>query len=220
MHLSGVGAELLSLNLKGTQSLADFLQQVAMRVAEAEPDEWIVGRGWIETFWKPAAFPSRHDLDAVAPDHPVYLSRVDGHGAVVNTRALSIARITRDTEDPAGGQILRDRNGNPTGMLLDNAMGIVARHLPDQESGYLRRTLILGSEEYAKRGWTGVQIAGTSWREAEIIRDGDSACARQWSHRDDRRGASGRARARDRSRSRGSTGSGAAGVSTACGPQR
>lgn len=169
MHLAGVGEELLTLNLKGTTSLDDLLARVATHAERLPEGEWVSGRGWIETFWDTPRFPTRDDLDRVCPDRPVYLTRVDGHGAVVNSRALEIAGVTADTPDPTGGQILRDADGRATGMLLDHAMSLAARHLPPPGKDRLRTALVLGAEEYARRGWTAVQIAGGSWRENELL---------------------------------------------------
>src|SRR5437867_2414896 len=90
-HLSGVGFREMTLNLESTTGLEDFLTKVRARVDQAKPGEWITGRGWIETFWKPPVFPTRWDLDRVAPNNPLMLTRADGHGAVVNSAALKIA---------------------------------------------------------------------------------------------------------------------------------
>src|SRR5437763_15236222 len=130
-HLSGVGLREMTLNLEGTTSLEDFLAKVKTRVDQAKPGEWVTGRGWIETHWQPPVFPTRWDLDKVAPNNPVILGRADGHGAVANSAALKIGNVTKETKDPFGGQILRDKQtGEPTGMLLDNAQRFVSRNIP------------------------------------------------------------------------------------------
>src|SRR6266404_8347257 len=108
-HLMGVGEREMTLNLEGTTSLEDFLAKVKARVDRAKPGEWVTGRGWIETFWKPPVFPTRWDLDKIAPDNPVFLTRADGHGAVANSAALKIGGVTKESKDPFGGQILRDK---------------------------------------------------------------------------------------------------------------
>ena len=110
-------------------------------------------------------FPSRQDLDAVVRDRPVVLQRVDGHAVVVNSKALEIAGITRATPDPEGGQILRDpATGEPTGILVDNAMDLVWRHVPPETDEALARNLEAGAAAYVRLGWTEMQYAGTSWR--------------------------------------------------------
>src|SRR5437588_1312994 len=129
-HFLGVGQREMNLNLEGITNLEDFLVKVQARVDQAKPGEWVVGRGWIETFWKPPVFPTRWDLDKIAPNNPVFLGRADGHGAVANSAALKIGGITKETKDPFGGQIVRDKEtGEPTGMLLDNAQTFVGRHI-------------------------------------------------------------------------------------------
>ena len=112
-HIFGIGEREMHLNLEGTNTREDFLRNVKERVAQTEPGKWIVGRGWIETFWKPPQFPTRRELDQVAPRNPVYLTRADGHASVVNTAALKIAKIDKHTPDPFGGQIFvfRGRRG-------------------------------------------------------------------------------------------------------------
>src|SRR6266702_3711535 len=128
-HIFGIGEREMTLNLEGTNTREDFLAKVKERVAQTERDKWITGRGWIETFWKPPQFPTRADLDKIAPDNPVFLTRPVGHAAVVNSAALKIAKIDNHTPDPFGGQILKT-NGKPNGMLLDNAQDLVTKNIP------------------------------------------------------------------------------------------
>src|SRR5213082_801547 len=128
-HIFGIGEREMTLNLEGTKTREDFLAKVKERVVQTERDKWITGRGWIETFWKPPQFPTRADLDKIAPDNPVFLTRADGHAAVVNSAALKLANIDHHTPDPFGGQILKT-NGDPNGILLDNAMDLVAKNIP------------------------------------------------------------------------------------------
>src|SRR5712692_10378858 len=129
-HFLGVGEREMNLNLEGITNLEEFLAKVKARVDQAKPGEWVTGRGWIETFWKPPVFPTRWDLDRISPNNPLFLTRADGHGTVVNSAALKIAGITKDTPSPFGGEISKDKNGEPNGMLLDAARGLVARHIP------------------------------------------------------------------------------------------
>lgn len=81
-HLAGVGAREMELNLEGTESLNQFLARVKERVDRSKPGEWVTGRGWIETFWKPQVFPTRWDLDKISPNNPVALTRADGHATI------------------------------------------------------------------------------------------------------------------------------------------
>jgi predicted amidohydrolase YtcJ len=167
-HLADIGARELGFDLTGVESIAALQQRLAERAA-SDGSPWIVGSNWIESKWKPAAFPSRGDLDAVVKDRPVVLERADGHAVVVNTKALEVAGITRDTPDPAGGQILRDAAGEPTGMLIDNAMDLAWRHVPPQTDEQLARALETGAAHYVQLGWTQMQDAGTTWREIEQL---------------------------------------------------
>ena len=160
-HLLGVGQREMTLNLEGITNLQDFLAKVKARVDQAKPGEWVTGRGWIETFWKPPVFPTRWDLDKVAPNNPVILGRADGHGAVVNSAALKIAGVDKNTPSPFGGEISKDKQtGEPNGMLLDAAQGLVRRHLPPTSAGDEEQAIILGVKRDVELGWTQVQDPG------------------------------------------------------------
>src|SRR5262252_7579636 len=163
-HFIGVGQREMNLNLEGITNLEDFLAKVKLRVDQAKPGEWVTGRGWIETFWQPPVFPTRQDLDKIAPNNPVFLTRADGHGAVANSAALKIGNVTKDTKDPFGGQILRDKEtGEPVGMLLDNAQGLVTRHIPARNEGDTDQAIILANKRSIELGWTQVQDPGGSY---------------------------------------------------------
>jgi predicted amidohydrolase YtcJ len=161
-HLAGIGFREMTLNLEGTASLEDLLGRVKLRVAESKPGAWVTGRGWIETFWSPPAFPTRADLDKVSPNNPVYLVRADGHGAVANSKALEIAKVDKSTASPFGGEIMRDKaTGEPNGMLLDAAKELVTRHVPQPTEADQERALALGAEREVSLGWCQVQNAGS-----------------------------------------------------------
>ncbi len=169
-HLSGVGFREMTLNLEGVMSLDEFLAKVKTRVDQAKPGEWVTGRGWIETFWKPAVFPTRADLDKVAPNNPVFLDRADGHGAVANSAALKIASIDSTTPNPFGGEISKDKQtGDPTGMLLDAAQDLVQRHIPKTTQADAERAIVLGVERDVQLGWTQVQDPGGSYAEVALL---------------------------------------------------
>jgi predicted amidohydrolase YtcJ len=170
-HFSGVGFREMNLNLEGTTSLEDFLAKVKARVDKAKPGEWVTGRGWIETFWKPQVFPTRWDLDKIAPNNPVFLTRADGHGAVANSAALKIAGVDRDTESPFGGEIMKDKKtGEPNGMLLDRAQPLVTSHVPSTTSADLEQALILADKRSLSLGWTQIQDPGVSWDQIEVMK--------------------------------------------------
>src|SRR5438067_141533 len=166
-HFIGVGQREMNLNLEGITNLQDFLAKVKTRVDQAKPGEWVTGRGWIETFWTPPAFPTRWDLDKISPNNPVFLTRADGHGAVANSAALKIGNITKETKDPFGGQIVRDKeSGEPTGMLLDNAQGFV----PRPSEGNTEQAIILANHRSVMLGWTQVQDPGGSYRDVDLYK--------------------------------------------------
>jgi predicted amidohydrolase YtcJ len=170
-HFLGVGQREMNLNLEGITNLEDFLAKVKARVDQAKPGEWVTGRGWIETFWKPPVFPTRWDLDKIAPNNPVFLTRADGHGAVANSAALKLGNVTKDTKDPFGGQILRDKQtGEPAGMLLDNAQGFVSRQIPAGARGNDEQAAILANKRSIELGWTQVQDPGGSYEDVELYK--------------------------------------------------
>ena len=169
-HLSGVGEREMTLNLEGTTSLEDFLAKVKARVGRTEPGKWVTGRGWIETFWKPPVFPTRAQLDTVSPNNPVFLERADGHAAIANTLALKMAGVDRNTPNPFGGEISRDKTGEPTGMLLDAAQSLVAKHIPPPTQQERERALLLGVERTLSVGWCQIQNAGSSYDEVDLMR--------------------------------------------------
>jgi predicted amidohydrolase YtcJ len=170
MHLSGVGEREMTLNLEGTKSLEEFLTRVQARVAQAKPGAWVTGRGWIETFWKPPVFPTRQDLDRIAPNNPVVLERADGHASVANSAALKLANITRDTKPPAGGAINKDPAGEPTGMLIDRAQGLVERLPPPATEDEKDQQILKGVEREMALGWTQIQDAHGTWNDVERLR--------------------------------------------------
>lgn len=170
-HLIGVGQREMTLNLEGTASLEELLAKVKARVERARPGEWITGRGWIETHWKPPQFPTRQELDRVAPTNPVFLRRADGHGSVANSAALKIAGVDRNTQSPFGGEISKDKQtGEPTGMLLDNAQALVNRHIPATTEAEAEQAILLGVKRSLELGWCEIQDAGGSYADVALYR--------------------------------------------------
>jgi len=168
-HIFGIGEREMRLNLEGTNSLEVFLARVKERVDKTQPGKWITGRGWIETFWKPPQFPTRQDLDKIAPKNPVFLTRADGHASIANSAALKIARIDENAPDPFGGQILK-KNGEPNGMVLDNAQDLVARNIPKSTEGEREEALLRGIDREVKLGWCQIQNAGSHKEDVDLIR--------------------------------------------------
>lgn len=170
-HLSGVGAREMNLNLEGITSLEGFLAKVKERVDRAKPGEWVTGRGWIETFWKPPAFPTRWDLDKISPNNPVALVRADGHATVANGAAIKIANVTRDTANPFGGEIMKDKqSGEPNGMFLDRAAGLIGARIPARGAGDAEQEILLGVKRSVELGWCEIQNAGSSYSEVALLK--------------------------------------------------
>jgi predicted amidohydrolase YtcJ len=162
-HIFGIGEREMNLNLEGANTLEDFLARVKERVTKTEHGKWITGRGWIETFWKPPQFPTRAELDKIAPDNPVFLTRADGHAAIANSAALRIAKIDKETPNPFGGEILRDKQtGEATGMLLDHAQGLVGKNLPPPTEAERREAFVVGVKRELSLGWCEIQNAGSN----------------------------------------------------------
>ncbi len=171
LHLAGIGFRELSFDLEGTKGVAELKEKLRARIAQEGTKKWIVGRGWIETHWSPAEFPTARELDEVSPDNPVALTRADGHALVANSLALKLARIDQSTPDPTGGKILRyPDSGEATGMLIDEAQTLVERLLPQPTARETERALIVAAQREISLGWTAVQIAGHSYEEAELVR--------------------------------------------------
>jgi len=160
-HVVRLGESLLMVNLMGTQSLDEALERIQSYAGQYPDLPWVVGRGWNQVLWE-QDFPTAADLDRIIPDRPVYLTRVDGHAAWVNTAALQAGGITAETPDPTGGAILRDQNGEATGILIDRAMYPVRSLIPEPTEDEQRLALELALEEMRTVGLTGAHDAGTS----------------------------------------------------------
>ncbi|MGB0908403.1 MAG: amidohydrolase [Maricaulaceae bacterium] len=161
-HLLGIGLREMTLNLEGTASIEELKSRLAVEIENTEDNQTVYGRGWIETHWPENRFPNKADLDLVAPNNPVILERADGHAVVVNSAALKAVGITGATNAPFGGDIIKGNDGQPTGMLIDNAsnlvMGLVASLTPERkEAAYIK-----GAELYASRGWTNIHSMSVS----------------------------------------------------------
>lgn len=170
VHLTGVGMAAMYLDLVGVESIV-AMQQRLRDYAATHREGAIIGRGWIETHWPEHRFPTRADLDAIVGDRPVFLERIDGHAAVVNSAALALAGIGIDTANPAGGAIEREASGAATGMLIDNATGLVQSRLPAPTPEMVRQAIAEGARIYASRGWVGICNMSTSLGESAIFED-------------------------------------------------
>ena len=157
IHLANGGQAKLAVELTGSRTLEEFQQKIRARLRDYRSGEWVTGRGWDHTIWPVKKFPTRHDLDAVSKDHPMVFTRVDGHVAVANSLALQKAGITRATPNPSGGEIEKDSQGEPTGMLKETAQGLVRRQIPAISAEQRRRGLEMALAEAVSFGLTSAQ---------------------------------------------------------------
>jgi len=170
-HLHGLGKALVQIDLVDTPSAAACVELVESAATDATPGAWLEGRGWDQNDWPEAVYPDRGLLDAVSGDRPCYLRRVDGHAAWVNSAALDAAGITAATPDPVGGLILRDQRGEPTGILIDNAVDLVDDVVPEPTAEERRRRVRLAVEHCLAHGITTVHDAGISWESVALYRE-------------------------------------------------
>jgi len=161
-HLLGLGQALRTVNLVGTRSYDEVVARVAERARTARPGEWIRGRGWDQNDWADTRFPSHEALSLAVPNNPVYLTRVDGHAALVNAKALEAAGVTASTQDPDGGRFIRDDRGSPTGVLIDRAQGVVSRVIPPESRDEIKAATLAAIAEANRWGLTGIHDAGVS----------------------------------------------------------
>lgn len=166
-HLMGLGRSLSEIDVVGTPSAAAVAAAVA--AAPAGPG-WILGRGWDQNDWEDTAFPTHAPLTAAAPDRPVALRRIDGHALWLNAAALRLAGIDASTPDPADGRILRDADGAPTGVLIDGAMGLALRHVPEPDDAQVRAWVTRAVEACHAVGLTGVHDAGATAQTVRVYR--------------------------------------------------
>jgi predicted amidohydrolase YtcJ len=163
-HFTNLGASLQVLRLRGTASYEQIVDMVRARAAAARPGEWIQGRSWDQNDWPVKDWPHHQALTDAAPNNPVYLTRVDGHAALVNKAALDAAGLTRTTADPPGGRIIRDAKGEPAGVLIDSAQGLVSSKIPPVSDAQLDDQILLADAEARKLGLTVVHDAGADTR--------------------------------------------------------
>lgn len=169
-HLMGLGYRLRQLDLTSARSLTQAQDAIRAHTAANASAEWITGGGWNQEQWGLGRFPTAAELDAATGTRPAALERVDSHATWVNTAALKAAGITRATRDPAGGRIIRDGAGNPTGILIDTASALVAKVVPKPSAGEAEKALEAALKHMASVGLTGMHDMGTLPEEWTLIR--------------------------------------------------
>ena len=171
VHLGNAAASMLAVPVKGVTSVEQLQKRIAEAVQSRKKGEWITGHGWDHTLWPDKKFPTKEQLDAVSPQNPVFLTHISGHVAVANSLALQIAGITRDTSNPSGGEIERDANGQPTGMLKEaSAQHLVEQRIPGPPPERRRLGIEQVLAEVAKNGVTSVQDY-SSWDDFRVYQE-------------------------------------------------
>lgn len=163
-HFTNLGSSLQRLDFRGIKSYDEIVAMVKQRAAAARPGEWILGRAWDQNLWQDKAFPTHDKLDAAAPNNPVYLTRVDGHAGLANAKAMQLAGVTRATEAPAGGRLIRDAKGNPSGVFVDGAQRLIGAKIPPESDAQLDEQILLADKECRRLGLTMVHDAGNTRR--------------------------------------------------------
>ena len=171
-HLEGVGRRTKTLSLFGIDSLDKTVAAIEQWAADVPLGGWVLGRGWIEREWQgERRFLTRWDVDRFTESKPLFMPRADGVSALVNTKALNMAGITRDTPDPEGGRFERDARGELTGYVLGKAMAPFRAILPSETDAYITDNLLRGMRANAALGWTSTHDAGMSWRQLRLLQD-------------------------------------------------
>ena len=166
-HISDLGFLAVRLDLTGSPSVEDAVERIAAYAKENPGTGWIEGFGWNQVLWPTKEFPTAAHIDAVVPDRPVWLWRIDYHAGWGNSKAMAIAGIDNDTLDPVGGKIHRDTDEHATGMLIDKAMDLVADKIPPPSREDYRQAYQVGFEHLISLGLTSVHDAAININEAE-----------------------------------------------------
>jgi len=183
-HFTGIGEYRMGLDLREARTWDDIVAQVARAVKQAKPGEWIQGRGWHQSKWAQPpdpnveGFPLHASLDKVSPNNPVILTHASGHASFVNAKAMEAAGITHDTPNPPGGEILKDQQGNPTGLLRERASGLAGRALgqwqakltPAERAAHARKGIDLAMAECVSKGITTFEDAGSPLPTVDMFR--------------------------------------------------
>jgi predicted amidohydrolase YtcJ len=194
-HFTGIGRAKLGLELMNTKSWDEIVKMVADAAAKARPGQWIIGRGWHQEKWtsvpQPSVegFPTHESLDKVSPNNPVYLTHASGHASFANAKAMELSNLTAKTPNPAGGEILKDKAGNPTGLLRETASGLIrtgaGQPVPTAEEREAEgeQVIELANREILSKGVTSFQDAGSSFGDVERFKrmiDAGRLQARLW----------------------------------------
>ncbi len=187
-HYMGLGESKMELDLTKAKNFDDIVAMVADAVSKAKPGDWIDGRGWHQEKWNKVPRPNvegvplHQALDRVSPNNPVYLTHASGHAALVNGKALELAGVTRATPNPAGGEIVKDARGEPTGLLRESAQGLAGRARaeafskmsPEEREARSREQVKLAGADAVSKGVTSFQDAGSSFATIDLFKKLDA----------------------------------------------
>jgi len=183
-HFSSLGESKMILDLTKARSWEEIVAMVAEAAKNAKPGEWIVGRGWHQEKWvklpepNVAGLPFHYELSRVSPHNPVILTHASGHSCLTNAKAMELAKITKTTPDPPGGQIVRDKQGQPIGAFIETAQNLVRRAMsaaqaqltPEERENRIIKAIVMAAQECLSKGVTSFHDAGVSWRTIEIYK--------------------------------------------------
>ena len=170
-HIKWVGQRELGLNLQNIDDLGETVEAIRLYAENIAEGDWIIGKGWIEQKWADQRFLNKSDVDYFSKNKPLVVTRGGEHSILANSKAMEIAGITRDTPDPAGGSILKDENGEPSGMFIDNAMALIRNHIPAPTREEEKKSLQAGLDFMSRMGWTQVQEAGGDYADVELLKE-------------------------------------------------
>ncbi|MEL7655182.1 MAG: amidohydrolase family protein [Bacillota bacterium] len=170
MHLPMLGENLLKIDAFWKPK-AEIIAAVKGETSKVKPGEWITGFGWNNTIWEDKSYPTKEDLDAVAPNNPVVLERTDGHMIWVNSKALELAGITKDSTNPQGGEILKDASGSPTGCLTDTAGEPVQKIIPTLSAEREKEAILKAQDQLLSYGFTSIMDAGSNLNTINLFHD-------------------------------------------------
>ena len=157
IHVLGYSKFLESINLVGCSSKKEFLDRIKQKIDSSSPEEWLIGRGWDQEQFLEKEYPNRYEIDTISKNNPILLYRVCGHICVVNTKALEVTGLLKNIKEPNGGKIDLFDDYNPTGILRENAIKLVANKIPDSSFDLRRQRLKKAIKELNRFGITSVQ---------------------------------------------------------------
>jgi predicted amidohydrolase YtcJ len=170
-HLLGLGQALRTVSLVGAKSFDEVIARVVARAKDVPAGQWMVGRGWDQNDWGDTRFPTHEALTRALPNHPVYLTRVDGHAGLANAAAMRVANVTAASKDPSGGKVERTASGDPTGVFIDNAQSLVERSIPASTREETRQAIRAAIRESQRWGLVGLHDAGESRATIDLMEE-------------------------------------------------